>query len=83
MIATVRTGERLVITHNCASDWHSRRDYAGATTVLSNWEQNSTSRCTVGARCTAVAEPVYPVTRIAVRPGNFGVGAVRGPRTGR
>ena len=56
-ILTVRTGDRLVITQNCASDWDSRSDYAGAATVPSDWEPNSTSRCTVGARCAAVPEP--------------------------
>jgi hypothetical protein len=86
-ILSARTGERLVLSQNCASDWHCRPDYAGGTTVLSNWEQNSTSRCTVGARCTVqylnrdafALVPVDPRTRIAIRPGNLGVGAVRGP----
>jgi hypothetical protein len=86
-IFTARTGERLVITQNCASDWHCRPDYAGGATIFDSWVQNSTSRCTVGARCTVQylnreafgLVPVDSRTRIAVRPGNLGNGAVRGP----
>ncbi|MGH9627525.1 MAG: TonB-dependent receptor domain-containing protein, partial [Bryobacteraceae bacterium] len=88
-IFTARTGERVVVTQNCASDWHCRPDYIGGQTVLSGWEQNSTSRCTVGARCTLqylnrdafALVPVDAGTRIAVRPGNLGMGALRNPGT--
>jgi hypothetical protein len=86
-ILNARTGDRLIITENCASNWHCRPDYAGGNTVTENWQQASTTRCNTGARCTVqylnraafTLVPVDPNTRIAIRPGNLGNGAVRGP----
>jgi hypothetical protein len=54
---------------------------------VENWQQANTTRCTVGARCTVQylnraafsLVPVDPNSRIAIRPGNLGNGAVRGP----
>lgn len=86
-ILTARTGERLIITESCASSYHCRPDYAGGSTVLDNWKDMGTARCIAGARCNVQylnksafsLVPVDPNTRIAIRPGNFGNGAVRGP----
>jgi outer membrane receptor protein involved in Fe transport len=86
-ILNARTGDRLIITENCASNWHCRPDYAGGNTITESWQQASTTRCNTGARCTVqylnraafTLVPVDPNTRIAIRPGNLGNGAVRGP----
>jgi outer membrane receptor protein involved in Fe transport len=86
-IFSARTGERLIITEPCASNWHCRPDYAGGATVVDRWKDVGTKNCIVGARCPVqylnrsafVAVPVDPGTRIAVRSGNLGNGAVRGP----
>jgi hypothetical protein len=86
-IFSARTGDRLIITETCASNWHCRPDYVGGATVVDNWQQANTTRCIVGARCSVqylnraafVQVPVDPVSRIAIRPGNIGNGAVRGP----
>ena len=86
-ILSARTGERLIISESCASSYHCRPDFVGGQTVLDNWSSIGTSRCNTGGRCTVQylnrsafeLVPVDPVTRIAVRPGNLGNGAVRGP----
>jgi outer membrane receptor protein involved in Fe transport len=86
-IISARTGERLIITETCASNWHCRPDYVGGPTIVDNWQQADTTRCVVGARCSVQylnraafqLVPVDPGTRIAIRPGNLGNGAVRGP----
>src|SRR5262249_301571 len=86
-IASARTGDRLIITETCASNWHCRPDYVGGNTIVSNWEHADTTRCVVGARCSVqylnrsafALVPVDAGTRIAIRPGNLGNGAVRGP----
>ena len=86
-ILTARTGSRLIISETCASNWFCRPDYAGGATIIDNWQQANTTRCTVGARCTVqylnraafTLVPVDPNSRIAIRPGNLGNGAVRGP----
>jgi hypothetical protein len=86
-IFSARTGDRLIITESCASNWHCRPDYAGGPTVIDNWQNADTTRCIVGARCSVqylnraafVVVPVDPNSRIAIRPGNLGNGAVRGP----
>ena len=86
-IVSARTGDRLIITETCASNWHCRPDYVGGSTIVDNWEQANTTRCAVGARCSVQylnraafqLVPVDPGTRIAIRPGNLGNGAVRGP----
>lgn len=88
-IFTARAGERLTVTQPCASDWYCRPDYIGGQTVFDNWKENSTTRCTVGARCTVryldrsafALVPLNPQTRIAVRPGTLGAGALRNPAT--
>jgi len=87
-IFSTRSGERVNVTQNCA-DYHCRPDYAGGQTVNENWKETSTARCVVGARCGVqfinpnafALVPVNSLTRIAVRPGNLGVGAFRGPAT--
>ncbi|HJZ99984.1 MAG TPA: TonB-dependent receptor [Candidatus Solibacter sp.] len=86
-ILSARTGDRLIITETCASNWHCRPDYVGGATVIDNWQQADTTRCIVGARCSVqylnraafVRVPTDPNSRIAIRPGNLGNGAVRGP----
>jgi hypothetical protein len=86
-ILSARTGERLIITETCASSYHCRPDYVGGSTVVDNWKNAGTTRCIVGARCTVQylnrnafqLVPTDPNTRIAIRPGNLGNGAVRGP----
>jgi len=86
-IFSARTGERLIITETCASNWHCRPDYIGGQTVVDNWQNANTSRCIAGARCSVqylnrAAFQLVPVdanSRIAIRPGNLGNGAVRGP----
>jgi len=86
-ILTARTGSRLIISETCASNWFCRPDYAGGPTIVDNWQEANTTRCTVGARCTVqylnraafTLVPVDPNSRIAIRPGNLGNGAVRGP----
>jgi len=86
-ILSARTGSRLIISETCASNWFCRPDYVGGATIVDNWQQANTTRCTVGARCTVqylnraafALVPVDPNTRIAIRPGNLGNGAVRGP----
>jgi hypothetical protein len=86
-IFSARTGERLIITETCASNWHCRPDYAGGPTIVDNWQHADTTRCTVGARCTVqylnraafALVPVDANSRIAIRPGNLGNGAMRGP----
>jgi hypothetical protein len=88
-IFSTRSGERVTITEPCASGWYCRPDYTGAQTILNNWKENSTTRCIAGARCTVqflnpAAFAVVPVdskTRIAIRPGNLGNGALRNPAT--
>ena len=55
--------------------------------MVPNWRNSETSRCTPGARCTVqylnraafALVPVSPTSNIAIRPGNLGNGAVRGP----
>lgn len=77
------------MTQNCASGQYCRPDFVGGATSLPNWKENSTTRCTVGARCTVqylnidafALVPLNPVSRIATRPGNLGSGSVRGPAT--
>jgi hypothetical protein len=86
-ILSARTGSRLIITETCASNWFCRPDYAGGDTIVDNWQQANTARCSVGGRCSVqylnksafTLVPVDPNTRIAIRPGNLGNGAVRGP----
>jgi hypothetical protein len=86
-IFSARTGDRLIITETCASNWHCRPDYIGGATVVSDWQHANTTRCIIGARCSVqylnraafALVPVDPNTRIAIRPGNLGNGAVRGP----
>jgi outer membrane receptor protein involved in Fe transport len=86
-IVSARTGDRLIITETCASNWHCRPDYVGGPTVVSNWQNADTTRCVVGGRCSVQylnkpafqLVPVDPGSRIAIRPGNLGNGAVRGP----
>jgi hypothetical protein len=88
-ILTARSGERVTITQPCASDWYCRPDFVGGATSFANWKEKATRTCTVGARCTiqyldASAFALVPVdarTRIAIRPGNLGNGALRGPAT--
>jgi len=88
-IVSVRSGEPVTITQSCASDWHCRPDYVGGQVIQSNWKENATTQCVVGGRCSVqyinraafVRVPVDPVTRIAVRPGNVGVGTIRNPAT--
>src|SRR5262249_52351719 len=86
-IFSARTGDRLIITESCASNWHCRPDYVGGKTIVDDWQHSGINRCIAGARCSVqyinrpafVAVPVDPTTRIAIRPGNLGNGAVRGP----
>jgi hypothetical protein len=86
-IFSARTGERLIITETCASSYHCRPDYVGGATIVENWKDAGTARCITGARCNVqylnkAAFSIVPVdanTRIAIRPGNLGNGAVRGP----
>lgn len=88
-IFSARSGERVTITESCASGWYCRPDYTGAQTILNNWKENSTTRCIAGARCTVqflnpaafALVPVDSKTRIAIRPGNLGNGALRNPAT--
>lgn len=88
-IFNTRSGERVTVTQSCASDWYCRPDFVGGSTSLANWKETSTGRCTVGARCTVqylnaaafALVPVNPQTRIAVRPGNLGNGALRNAAT--
>jgi len=84
-----RSGEPVTITQSCASQWHCRPDHTGAPTVHDNWKENSTTRCTVGGRCTVqylnrsayALVPVDPRTRIAIRPGNVANSSIRNPAT--
>ena len=86
-IFSARTGERLIITEVCASNWHCRPDYVGGPTVVDNWQSANTTRCVVGGRCSVqylnraafVQVPVDANSRIAIRPGNLGTARVRGP----
>ena len=88
-IFNTRAGERVTVTQTCASGQYCRPDYVGGSTSFSNWKQNSTNRCTVGARCTIqyldikafAFVPESPRSRIAIRPGNLGSGSIRGPAT--
>lgn len=87
-IFSARSGERVIISQSCPF-WHCRPDYVGGQAVNQNWKETSTTRCTPGARCSVqfinpgafTLVPVSSETRIAVRPGNVGVGAIRGPAT--
>ncbi len=36
-ILSARTGDRLIITETCASNWHCRPDYVGGQTVINDW----------------------------------------------
>ena len=86
-IFSARSGERLIISQSCASAWFCRPDYVGGASSFSDWQARDTTRCTVGGRCAIqyldrsafALVPVDPNTRIAIRPGNLGNGAVRGP----
>jgi hypothetical protein len=77
---SARTGSRLIISETCASNWFCRPDYVGGATIVDNWQQANTTRCTVGARCNVqylnraafALVPVDPNSRIAIRPGNLG-----------
>jgi hypothetical protein len=88
-IVSARSGEPVTITQSCASEWHCRPDYVGGPVIHNNWKENATTRCVVGGRCSiqyinraAFARvPVDPRTRIAIRPGNVGVGTIRNPAT--
>ena len=42
-ILSARTGDRLIITETCASNWYCRPDYAGGATVIDNWQHADTS----------------------------------------
>ena len=86
-ILSARTGSRLIITETCASNVFCRPDYVGGAAILDNWQHAVQPRCIVGARCTVqylnrnafALVPIDPNSRIAIRPGNLGNGAVRGP----
>jgi len=86
-IISARTGSRLIISETCASNVFCRPDYIGGNTILDNWQNGPQPRCIVGARCTVqylnkaafALVPTDPNTRIAIRPGNLGNGAMRGP----
>lgn len=88
-IMNMRSGERVTVTEPCASDWYCRPDYVGGSTSFANWKERSTTQCTVGARCSVqyldraafALVPINAQTRIAIRPGNLGNGALRGPAT--
>ncbi|MDX1979199.1 MAG: TonB-dependent receptor [Bryobacteraceae bacterium] len=90
-ILSSRSGEPFTITQPCASEYHCRPDHSAnrVAPVFDNWENNSTSRCVVGGRCSLLytnraafaAVPVDPTTRIAVRPGNVANGFLRNPGT--
>ena len=86
-ILTARSGEPFTVTQSCASAWYCRPDFVGGATSFSDWKDHSTSRCTVGGRCTIqyldraafAFVPMDSTTRIAVQPGTLGKGALRGP----
>ena len=71
----------------CASGQFCRPDYVGGSTSFTDWKQNATTRCIVGARCTIqylnpaafALVPLSPISKSAIRPGNLGQGSIRGP----
>jgi hypothetical protein len=73
----------------CSSSWYCRPDYVGGSTILDNWKEAPGPRCIAGARCTVQflnkgafgQVPLDAKTRIAIRPGNLGNGALRSPAT--
>ncbi|HJZ97943.1 MAG TPA: TonB-dependent receptor [Candidatus Solibacter sp.] len=85
-IISARTGSRLIISETCASNVFCRPDYIGGNAILDNWQDGPQPRCIVGARCTVqylnkaafALVPTDANTRIAIRPGNLGNGAIRG-----
>ncbi len=88
-IFSSRSGEPVTLGQDCASEWHCRPDYVSGPKIHENWKENSTTRCTPGARCSIqyinrnafALVPVDPQTRIAVRSGNTAVGLLRNPAT--
>jgi hypothetical protein len=88
-IFSTRSGERITVTQNCASDQYCRPDYVGGPTTFANWKENPTTRCPVGARCgiqylnpaAFALVTVDPKSRIAIRPGTLGNASLRNPAT--
>ena len=86
-IFNTRSGGRDTVTMTCASGQFCRPDYVGGSTSFTDWKQNATTRCIVGARCTIqylnpaafALVPLSPISKSAIRPGNLGQGSIRGP----
>jgi len=83
-----RSGDAIDVTETCGSSRYCRPDYVGGPLVLDNWQNNlDLTACNPGINCglkyinTAAFAPV-PISgasAIAIRPGNFGYAALRGP----